>query len=70
MPEGSRLKIEAWMKRLELKYIQLALEIADYEMKRDVGSVHENYEEMDRIERDIERAREGIALCRKHFEQG
>jgi hypothetical protein len=67
MPETSRVEMEAWLKRLELKYIQLALEVAAYEEDREVGSDHDNYIEMDRIENDIERAREGVDLCRKHY---
>jgi hypothetical protein len=67
MPESSRVEMEAWLKRLEMKYIQLALEVAAYEEDREVGSDHDNYIEMDRIENDIERAREGVALCRKHY---
>jgi hypothetical protein len=67
MSETSRVEMEAWLKRLELKYIQLALEVAAYEEDREVGSDHDNYIEMDRIENDIERAREGVDLCRKHY---
>jgi hypothetical protein len=59
--------LETWLKRLELKYVKLATEIATYEKGRECGSVHEDYEEMDRIELDMIRARKAIDLYHKYF---
>jgi hypothetical protein len=59
--------LEAWLQRLEMKYIKLAAEIAAYEKGRECGSVHEDYDEMDRIEKDIVRARKAIDLYHRYF---
>ena len=64
---SSLSELEAWLHRLEMKYIKLATEIATYEKGRDCGSVHEDYDEMDRIEKDAIRARKAIELYHKYF---
>ena len=64
---SSLSELEAWLHRLEMKYIKLAAEIAAYEKGRDCGSVHEDYDEMDRIEKDAIRARKAIELYHKYF---
>ena len=64
---SSYSELQSWLHRLEVKYIKLAMEIATYEKTRDCGSVHEDYDEMDRIEKDIIRARKAIELYRKNF---
>ena len=46
---------------------KLAAEIAAYEKGRECGSVHEDYDEMDRIEKDIVRARKEIDLYHRYF---
>ena len=65
MPADSLKEIEDWLLRLEMKYIALAVEVARYEKHREAGSLHEDYDEMDRIARDIERARQARDLCRQ-----
>ena len=64
---SSLSELEGWLRRLEMKYIKLAAEIAAYEKGRDCGSVHEDYEEMDRIEKDAIRAQKAIDLYHKYF---
>ena len=66
MPADSLKEIEAWLLRLEMKYISLAVEVARYEKTREAGSLHEDYDEMDRIAHDIERARQARDLCRQY----
>ena len=54
------------LERLRAAYVEMAVEIASYEETHQLGSDNDTYVQMDRIERDIERAEQAIRLFRLH----
>ncbi len=56
--------LENWRNELQLSYIRLATKIAKYEESHMLASQHPLYPQLDRVEREIERAEYALRLFR------
>jgi hypothetical protein len=43
----------------------LALQVAEYEGLHEPGSPHQDYDQLDRLEADMKRAKLALAFCRR-----
>lgn len=68
-PRQSYDLLEDWLDQLRVAYVQKALEVASYEETHHLASDNDAYVQMDRIERDIERAERALQLFRLHHKQ-
>ncbi len=65
-PRQSYDLLEDWLEQLRTAYVEKAVEVASYEDTHHLASDNEAYVQMDRIERDIERAERALRLFRLH----
>ena len=65
-PRQSYDLLEDWPDRLRAAYVEKAVEIASYDEMHQMMSDNDTYVQMDRIERDIERAERALRLFRLH----
>ncbi|MSO71719.1 MAG: hypothetical protein EXQ88_06910 [Alphaproteobacteria bacterium] len=56
--------LDSWKNQLQLSYVKLASSIARYEQTTQLTSEREQYRQLDRIARDIERAEYALKLFR------
>jgi hypothetical protein len=63
--ESAIVVLEAWLNRLERRYIDAAAQAAERDAGSDAASEHDPAERLDRIAADMDRARKAIELWRK-----
>jgi hypothetical protein len=56
--------LESWKNQLQLSYVQVAANLARYEQSTQLTGEREQYRQLDRIARDIERAEYALKLFR------
>jgi hypothetical protein len=59
--------LDSWKNQLQLSYVQVASTIARYEQTTQLTSEREQYRQLDRIARDIERAEYALKLFRLQY---
>lgn len=63
-PHDAIDRLEKWLDSLERLYVILALQVAEYEGSHEPGSTHQDYDQLDRLEADMRRARQALNFCR------
>lgn len=63
-PHDAVSRLEKWLNSLERLYVILALQVAEYEGSHEPGSIHQDYDQLDRLEADMKRAKLAIEFCR------
>ena len=63
-PHDAIDRLEAWLDSLERLYVILALQVAEYEGSHEPGSPHQDYDQLDRLEADMKRAKLALEFCR------
>lgn len=64
-PHDAIDRLENWLDSLERLYVILALQVAEYEGSHEPGSPHQDYDQLDRVEADMNRAKLALEFCRK-----
>lgn len=63
-PHDAVDRLEKWLDSLERLYVVLALQVAEYEGSHEPGSIHQDYDQLDRLEVDMKRAKLALEFCR------
>ena len=63
-PHDAIDRLENWLNSLERLYVILALQVAEYEGSHEPGSIHQDYDQLDRLEADMKRAKLALEFCR------
>ena len=64
-PHDAMDRLEKWLDSLERLYVILALQVAEYEGSHEPGSIHQDYDQLDRLEADMKRAKLALEFCRQ-----
>jgi hypothetical protein len=64
-PHDAIDRLENWLDSLERLYVVLALQVAEYEGATEPGSPHQDYDQLDRLEADMKRAKLALEFCRQ-----
>lgn len=64
-PHDAIDRLEKWLDSLERLYIILALQVAEYEGRHEPGSPHQDYDQLDRLEADMKRAKLALEFCHR-----
>lgn len=64
-PHDAVDRLEKWRASLERLYVVFALQVAEYEGSHGPGAIHQDYDQLDRLEADKNRAKLALGFCRK-----